>query len=106
MEKGLRLTAILVLDNGVHRLEQRLQKRVVCLICKEKAGRRHGRKQLKQFKACLRSYLLQIWGNVVDSRKERRVYGIQLAFAGGNKVVDGLSVISMGLYGFQVSALL
>lgn len=85
-----------MLDDGVHGLEQRLQERVVCLIRKEKAGRRHGRKQLKQLEACLRSQLLQIWGNVVDSRQQRWVYGVQLAFAGGDKVVNRLSVISMG----------
>ena len=33
-----RLTTILVLDDSIHRLEQRLQERVICLIRKEKAG--------------------------------------------------------------------
>ena len=90
MERMERRTLVLVLDNSVHRLEQRAEEGVVRLVGEQEGRRRHGREELHELRARHRAEALQVGRDVVDHRDQGRVYRRQLPLAPGNQVVNGL----------------
>tara|TARA_R110002060_G_scaffold37074_8_gene48093 strand:+ start:1135 stop:1347 length:213 start_codon:yes stop_codon:yes gene_type:complete len=63
------LTDELVLNNSIHALEQRLEQIMVALVRQQKAGRRHGREELKKFRRSRCTQIFQVCSDVVDDGK-------------------------------------
>lgn len=85
-----RLTVILMLNNGIDGLEQRLQKQVIAVVSKDEYWRCHCCKELHQFRRGLRAEVNNMRCDVVDYGEQSRKYSVDLSFARRNECIDRL----------------
>ena len=91
-----RLTSKFVLDDDVDEVKQRSKKGVVCFVCQQEAGSRHGGEELNDLRTRARRRMLDVWGDVAQNDQESGVHCIQISFACCDQSVDRLPWLVFG----------